>query len=148
MPWFWTITWSCIPSPTKRWRTIESESCGRPPAIGLRRKNAAEKYSTFPDESRSGFAPLIVRQSRERKRVSSANRPCVSPSMSPRSSQMQKVEPSRIVSAIRRLRAIRTALDWASALTTSSSTFTCGGRVSAKTTHSATSSGRSGSTFA
>ena len=98
--WFSTITWSCIPSPTKRWRMIESESCARPPASGLRRKKAAEKYSTTPEESSSGVAPLTVRQSRERKRVSSANRPCVSAAMSPRSSQMQKVEPSRIVRAI------------------------------------------------
>src|SRR5207248_3217596 len=45
-------------------------------------------------------------------------------------------------------RTMRTGLDCARALTTSSSTFTCGGRVSAKSTHSATSSGVSGSTFA
>jgi hypothetical protein len=32
----------------------------------LRRKKAAEKYSTFPDESSSGVAPLTVRQSRQR----------------------------------------------------------------------------------
>src|SRR5262245_37369075 len=40
----------------------------------------------------------MVRRRSERKRVSSANRPPVSKSMSPRSSQMQKVEPSRIPS--------------------------------------------------
>jgi hypothetical protein len=41
--WFWMRIVSCIPSPTKRSRTIERQSCGRSPAIGLRRKNAAEK---------------------------------------------------------------------------------------------------------
>ena len=45
-------------------------------------------------------------------------------------------------------RAIRTGLDCASAFTTSSSMFTCGGRVRTKRTHSAMSSGVSGSTFA
>ena len=45
-------------------------------------------------------------------------------------------------------RRIRAGLDCARALTTSSSTFTCGGRVSAKSTHSATSSGVMASTFA
>ena len=98
--WFWITTWSCIPSPTKRSRLIERTSWASPPASGFRRKNAAEKYSTLPDERSSGFAPLIVSFSRDRKRVSSANRPLVSPSRSPISSQMQKVDPSRIVSAI------------------------------------------------
>ena len=42
-------------------------------------------------------APLIRSSSRERKRVSSAKKPLVRPSRSPISSQMQKVEPSRIV---------------------------------------------------
>src|SRR5262249_28859042 len=45
-------------------------------------------------------------------------------------------------------RAMRTALDCARAFTTSSSMFTWRGRVTAKTAHSATSSGRNGSTFA
>ena len=76
-PWFWTITWSCMPSPTKRSRAIESLSCASPPASGLRRKNAAEKYSTFPDESSSGRSPLTVSRKRERKRVSSAKKPLV-----------------------------------------------------------------------
>ena len=43
-------------------------------------------------------------------------------------------------------RRMRPPLDWASALTTISSTFTCSGRVSAKRTQSATSSAVSGST--
>jgi hypothetical protein len=63
----------------------------------LRRKNAAEKYSTLPDESGSGVTPLSVSVRRERKRVSSANRPLVFSPTSPMSSQMQKVDPSRIV---------------------------------------------------
>ena len=41
--------------------------------------------------------PLIVSRSTERKRVSCAKNPLVSSPTSPRSSQMQKVEPSRIV---------------------------------------------------
>ena len=41
-------------------------------------------------------------------------------------------------------RRMRAPEDCASAVTTISSTFTCGGRVSAKRTHSATSSGRTG----
>ena len=44
----------------------------------MRRKNAAEKYSTLPEESSSGVAPLTVSLKRERKRVSSAKRPLVS----------------------------------------------------------------------
>ena len=55
----------------------------------MRRKNAAEKYSTFPDESRSGVAPLIVSRSLVRKRVSSVKSPCVcssTPSTGSRSS--------------------------------------------------------------
>ena len=35
-------SWSCMPSPTKRSREIESTSWSRPRASGLRRKNAAE----------------------------------------------------------------------------------------------------------
>ena len=61
---------------------------------------------------------------------------------------MQNVEPSRIVSdttAVSLLRTTRAPLDWASALITISSRFTCSGRVSAKSTQSATSSGVTGS---
>src|SRR2546428_1751556 len=47
----------------------------------------------------SGRSPLTVRRHRDRKRVSSANSPAVGAAMSPRSSQTQNVEPSRIVSA-------------------------------------------------
>jgi len=65
----------------------------------LRRKNAAEKYSTLPAESGSGRAPLTFRQSRERKRVSCVKKPLVSSPTSPRSSQMQNVDPSRIVNS-------------------------------------------------
>src|SRR3954470_24337346 len=98
MLWFWTTITSCIPSPTNRSRMIETTSCSRPPASGLRRKKAAEKYSTLPDESRSGRTPFTFRRSTERKRVSSVEKPWVRRSMSPTSSQMQKVEPARIVS--------------------------------------------------
>ncbi len=100
MLWFSSTTTSCIPSPTKRSRRTESWSCCRLPDSGLRRKNAAEKYSTFPDDSGSGVLPLIVSASFERKRVSSAKSPLVSPPTSPSSSQMQNVDPSRIVSTI------------------------------------------------
>ncbi len=81
--------------------------------------------------------------------MSSAKKPPVFSQMSPRSSLMQNVEPSRIVSAIDDVywfRRMRPPLDWASALTTISSTFTCSGRVSAKRMQSAMSSGVSGST--
>src|SRR5436190_13766790 len=49
-------------------------------------------------ERKRGRSPFRVRTQRERKRVSSAKRPAVGASMSPRSSQTQNVEPSRIVS--------------------------------------------------
>ena len=61
--------------------------------------------------------------------MSCAKRPLVSAAMSPRSSQMQKVDPSRIVSITTSLRTIRPPLDWARALITISSMFTCSGRV-------------------
>ena len=83
---------------------------------------------------------------RERKRVSSANSPLVLPSRSPISSQMQKVDPSRIVSAIGTyFRTMRAPLDCAMAFTTISSMFTCAGRVNANRTQSATSSAVTGS---
>ena len=97
---FRTTMWSCIPSPTKRSRLIDRTSCFSPPASGLRRKNAAEKYSTLPDESSSGRAPFTVSLSSERNLVSSVKKPLVCPSRSPISSQMQKVEPSRMVSMV------------------------------------------------
>ena len=100
---FWSTTWSCMPSPTKRSRRMEIESSGRLSVSGLRRKNAAEKYSTVPEESSSGRFPSMVRHSRERKRVSSANSPCVVSRTSPSSSEMQNVAPSRIVSCGTRL---------------------------------------------
>jgi hypothetical protein len=77
---------------------IETASWSRPPASGLRRKKAAEKYSTLPDESSIGRSPLTRNSRRERKRVSSAKRPLVRPSRSPIWSQIQNVEPSRMVS--------------------------------------------------
>src|SRR6186997_2742998 len=95
--WFSRTTTSCMPSPTKRSRVIETWSWRSPPLSGFRRKNAAEKYSTLPAESGRGVAPFSVSFSRERKRVSSAKRPLVWSPTSPRSSQMQKVDPSRIV---------------------------------------------------
>ena len=51
----------------------------------------------------SGRAPLIVSAQRERKRVSCAKKPIVGSTMSPRSSETQKVEPSRMVSGTRAL---------------------------------------------
>src|SRR5687768_4368140 len=78
-------------------------SWARPPASGLRRKKQAEKYSTLSDESTSGEAPLTVSRSRERKRVSCVKKPLISSTMSPRSSQMQNVAPSRTVSGTRSL---------------------------------------------
>ena len=51
----------------------------------------------------------------------------------------------RHAAATRSLRTTRAPLDWASALITISSRFTCSGRVRAKRTHSATSSGVTGS---
>src|SRR6478609_767624 len=89
-----------MPLPTKRSRLISTESSGSLLVSGLRRKYAAEKYSTLPDESSSGGLPSMVSSSRERKRVSSANSPCVFSRTSPRSSQMQNVEPSRIVCCV------------------------------------------------
>ena len=41
-PWFWIVMRSCIASPTKRERAIDSVSCGSVSVDGLRRKNAAE----------------------------------------------------------------------------------------------------------
>ena len=41
-PWFTIVIRSCIASPTKRERAIESASCGSVSVVGLRRKNAAE----------------------------------------------------------------------------------------------------------
>ena len=75
-----------------------------------------------------------------------AKNPLVGQPKSPLWSQTQKVDPSRIVSDTLRVlvdveRRMRPPLDCASALTTSSSTFTCGGRVSANTMQSAMSSG-------
>src|SRR4051812_14290196 len=89
---------SCIPSPTNRSRATEISSGPRSSTTGLRRKKAAEKYSTLSEERTSGRAPLIVSTQRERKRVSSAKRPMTGSAMSPRSSETQNVEPSRIVS--------------------------------------------------
>jgi hypothetical protein len=79
MLWFWMTNESCIPSPTKRSRRIESTSCGNPLVKGLRMKNAAEKYSILSDERRRGRSPLIVSFSDERKRVSSAKSPSTFP---------------------------------------------------------------------
>jgi hypothetical protein len=53
-----------------------------------------------PERTR-GRAPSIVSIQRERKRVSSAKRPITGAVMSPRSSDAQNVEPSRIVKATR-----------------------------------------------
>ena len=78
--------------------------------------------------------------------MSCAKKPLVSAAMSPRSSQMQNVDPSRIVEHQASLRTIRPPLDCARALITISSIFTCSGRVIAKRTQSATSSAVSGST--
>ena len=139
---------SCMPVPTNRSREMESASCGSPFRLALRRKNAAAKCSTRPDDSRSGGDPATESTSRERNRVSCAKKPLVSAAMSPRSSDMQNVDPSRIVST-RAPHVLRTTLappDCASALTTISSTLTCSGRVSANMTQSATSSGVTGST--
>ena len=94
---FRTAMCSCMPVPTKRSRAIEIASCGSAPVFAFRRKNEAEKCCTRPDESSSGREPSRRRTSRERKRVSAAKKPLVSAAMSPRSSQMQKVEPSRMV---------------------------------------------------
>src|SRR5262249_27104395 len=109
MLWFCRYRKSCMPSPTKRSRLIESTSCTRSPASGLRRKNAAEKYSIFPDDRSSGRSPFTVSRRWARKRVSEAKRPAVSPSRSPISSQMQNVDPSRIVSCVVLLIAARPA---------------------------------------
>ena len=68
-----------------------------PPTGGLRRNQTDEKYSTFPCESRSGRAPLTVRRSRDRKRVSESKKPVVGSPRSPNSSDTQNVAPSRIV---------------------------------------------------
>ena len=103
--------------------------------------------------SSSGRLPLIVSFRQDRKRVSSAKSPLVDQvPTSPTSSQMQKVEPSRIVIAMaygsELLLTILEGELCARALTTSSSTLTWSGRVTANATHSAMSSGVSGSTFA
>src|SRR3954454_10217208 len=87
---------SCIPSPTKRSRRIESASWGRPSPGRLRMKKAAEKYSILSEVSSRGRSPLTVSLRHERKRVSSAKRPSTLPWRSPSSSQMQNVAPSRM----------------------------------------------------
>jgi hypothetical protein len=51
------------------------------------------------DERSSGRVPFTVSTQRERKRVSCAKKPIVGSTMSPRSSETQKVDPSRMVSA-------------------------------------------------
>ena len=135
---------SCMPSPTKRSRAIESESCASPPASGLRRKKAAEKYSTLPDESSSGRSPLIVSSRRERKRVSSAKKPArraADVAELVADAEGRALEDRERHDAASLPRMMRAPLDCASALTTISSTFTCGGRVTAKRTQSAMSSG-------
>ena len=96
IPTFRTRTTSVSPGPTKRSRAIASVSCSRfrPAGCGGR----TPPRSTRPGPTRAaGRAPSMRSSKRERKRVSSANRP--PPAFkSPMSSQMQKVEPSRIVS--------------------------------------------------
>ena len=107
---------------------------------------ANSQWSTRPEESGSGVAPPTVSTSLERNRVSCAKNPLVFAPMSPRSSEMQNVDPSRIVStSYSPWRTIRAPLDCWSALITISSTLTWSGRVSAKSTQSAISSGVTGS---
>ncbi len=140
---------SCMPEPTNRSREMESASCGRLSKLAFRRKKAAAKCSTRPDDSRSRGDPCTESRRRERNRVSCAKKPLVSAAMSPRSSDMQNVDPSRIVNTRDDRHVLRTTLaplDCASALTTISSTLTCNGRVRANMTQSATSSGVTGST--
>ena len=65
----------------------------------LRRTKVATCGTGWAWESGSGRAPATVSTQRERKRVSAAKKPAAPgvPSMSPRSSQTQNVEPSRMV---------------------------------------------------
>ena len=63
---FSTVTCSCSASRMNRSRRITSWSGASDPPTGLRRKNAAEKYSTRPVESGSRGFPSIRSRMRER----------------------------------------------------------------------------------
>ena len=90
-------------SPRRRSARARSRAC---PAAGRRRAGCGGRTpprSTRPS-TREQQRPLAVdrQRSTERKRVSCAKKPLVSSPTSPRSSQMQNVEPSRIVSVTSR----------------------------------------------
>ena len=97
--WFWTTIRSSMQSPTKRSRSITSSFGRRPAASGFRSTNEARCGVEWSCERGSRRAPPSVSTERERKRVSEAKKPdaVARPSTSPRSSQTQKVEPSRTV---------------------------------------------------
>ncbi len=87
--------------------------------------------------------PPTRRTSRERKRVSCAKKPLVSvgdvAAVVADAERRSLEDREHLASSSRRT--IRPPLDWARALITISSTLTCSGRVTAKRTQSATSSG-------
>src|SRR5215467_2321471 len=87
-------------SPTKRSRSMTSSFGWRSPASGFRNTNEARCGVEWSCESGSRRSPPSVSTERERKRVSEAKKPdaVARPSTSPRSSQTQKVDPSRTVS--------------------------------------------------
>ena len=97
--WLWTAIRSSMQSPTKRSRSMTSSFGCRPAASGFRRMNDAMCGVGWSCD-RGWRAPPNVNTDRERKRVSEAKKPeaVARPSTSPRSSQTQKVEPSRTVS--------------------------------------------------
>src|SRR5207244_3949243 len=97
--WFSTTIRSSMQSPTKRSRSMTSSFGCRPPASGFRSTNEARCGVEWSCERGSSRAPPSVSTERERKRVSEAKKPdaVARPSTSPRSSQTQKVDPSRTV---------------------------------------------------
>src|SRR5215471_5855083 len=111
---FWTTIRSSMQSPTKRSRSMTSSFGWRPPASGFRSTNEARCGVECSYDSGSSRAPPSVSTERERKRVSEAKKPdaVARPSTSPRSSQTQKVDPSRTVSG----KALRGWSDCAAAL--------------------------------
>ena len=86
------------PRPDEAFSRDRDRVARQPVVVRVAEVEGRRKCSTRPEESRSGVAPPTVSTSRERKRVSCAKNPLVLAPMSPRSSEMQNVDPSRIVS--------------------------------------------------
>src|SRR5581483_8080173 len=102
LEWFCTTIRSCISSPTKRSRRIESVFGCRLSDGAFRRQKRPTCGTGWTYDSDSGREPSTRSTARERKRVSDAKKPVADalPSTSPCSSQTQNVDPSRIVIAM------------------------------------------------